>query len=959
MTTPQTDQQRQRPRVASFIRRFSPLVILFWLILTVLLSATVPPLEVVERERSVSLQPMDAPSTKAAERMGQVFQESQGGAVAIMLLEGQNELGDEAHRYYDEVVRKLEADPEHVQHVQDFWGDPLTAGAAESADRKAVYVQMDLKGELGQAEGNDSVKAVRDIIASVQEPPGIDTYLTGPAAIVSDLGESGNKTVLLITLVTVGVIFLMLLLLYRSILIPIILLFTVAIELQVARGVVAWLAMQGYVGLTTYVVNLLVSVGIAAGTDYAIFFTGRYQEARQAGEDRESAFFTSYRGTAKVVLASGVTIAGAIACLSFTRLPFFQPLGIPGAVGILVAVAVALTLVPACIAAGSRFGIFDPKRAVHTRQWRRIGTAIVRWPGPILVATVAIALIGLLTLPGYKPSFNDQKFLPQEIPANQGYAAAARHFPESRMASPDLLMIESDHDMRNSADLLVLNKLAKAVFAVPGVANVQSISRPEGTQIQHSSIPFMLSMSNASNKLTLPFQKERMEGLLDQAKELDTMVSLMQRMQSLMTQMVETTASMVETTHELEDVTGDIRDSIADFDDFFRPIRNYLYWEKHCFNIPICWALRGVFDSIDGIDRVTVKMADLTADLDQLAVLLPQILLQFPTMIANLQSTKTMMLTMHSTMSGIMTQADESNENATAMGKAFAASNNDDSFYLPPDVFENEDFKRVMDVFMSPDGKAARLLITQKGDPATPEGVALVDPIRVAAEEAIKGTPLESSQLYLAGTAAQVKDQIDGSSIDLLIAGVAALCLIFIIMVIMTRSLIAAIVIVGTVALSLGASFGLSVLVWQHLLGIPINWVVLAMSVIVLLAVGSDYNLLLVSRMREELAGGLNTGLIRAMGGTGRVVTAAGLVFAATMASMIVSDLLTIGQVGTTIGLGLLFDTIIVRAFMTPSIAALLGRWFWWPQRVRPRPASSMLRPVGPRPLGRSLLLRD
>jgi RND superfamily putative drug exporter len=175
----------------------------------------------------------------------------------------------------------------------------------------------------------------------------------------------------------------------------------------------------------------------------------------------------------------------------------------------------------------------------------------------------------------------------------------------------------------------------------------------------------------------------------------------------------------------------------------------------------------------------------------------------------------------------------------------------------------------------------------------------------------------------------------------------------------MTRSFVAALVIVGTVALSLGASFGLSVLAWQYILGLQINWVVLAMSVIVLLAVGSDYNLLLVSRMKEELHAGINTGIIRAMGGTGKVVTAAGLVFAATMGSMIVSDLLTIGQVGTTIGLGLLFDTLIVRAFMTPSIAALLGRWFWWPLQVRPRPASSMLRPVGPRPLVRSLMLRD
>jgi hypothetical protein len=165
--------------------------------------------------------------------------------------------------------------------------------------------------------------------------------------------------------------------------------------------------------------------------------------------------------------------------------------------------------------------------------------------------------------------------------------------------------------------------------------------------------------------------------------------------------------------------------------------------------------------------------------------------------------------------------------------------------------------------------------------------------------------------------------------------------------------------IVGTVLLSLGASFGLSVLVWQFLLGIQIEWMVPAMSLLVLFAVGSDYNLLLVSRIKEEIGAGINTGIIRAMGGTGKVVTNAGLVFAFTMASMVVSDLRIIGQVGTTIGLGLLFDTLIVRAFMTPSIAALLGRWFWWPQRVRPRPASALLRPLGPRPLVRALLLRQ
>jgi RND superfamily putative drug exporter len=295
---------------------------------------------------------------------------------------------------------------------------------------------------------------------------------------------------------------------------------------------------------------------------------------------------------------------------------------------------------------------------------------------------------------------------------------------------------------------------------------------------------------------------------------------------------------------------------------------------------------------------------------------------------------------------------------ATAMGKAFDASRNDDSFYLPPEVFENKDFQRAMNSFISSDGKAARFIISHRGDPSTSEGITRIDQIKGAAEEALKATPLANAEIYLAGTASTYKDWRDGSRYDLLIAGIAALCLTFMIMLIITRSFVAALVIVGTVALSLGASFGLSVLVWQYVVGIKLHWMVLAMSVIILLAVGSDYNLLLVSRFKEEVAAGIKTGIIRAMGSTGKVVTSAGLVFAFTMASMVVSDLRIIGQVGTTIGLGLLFDTLVVRAFMTPSIAALLGRWFWWPQVVRPRPASQLLEPYGPRPLVRSVLLR-
>ncbi|MCB0928021.1 MAG: RND family transporter [Mycobacterium sp.] len=958
-TVPTTGATETRPRAARLTRRFAVWIILAWVVIAALLTVGVPPLEQVEREHSVSLSPVDAPSYKAMTRMGELFRESNSESVAVVVLEGQDELGEAAHEFYNSLVRQLKADPGHVQHVQDFWGDPLTAGAAQSADGKAAYVQLNLVGKMGDAAGTESVKTVQRIVNDTPPPPGVQAYVTGPAAVVADMGESGNRTVLLITLVTFAVIFVMLLIVLRSVTSVAALLLMVFVQLQVARGIVAFLGLHGVVGLTTYVVNLLVSVGIAASTDYGIFFVGRYQEARQAGEDRESAYYTAYNGVAKVVLASGVTIAGAIFCLHFTRLPFFQPLGVPGALGILVAVAVALTLIPAVMAAGSRFGLFEPKRAIRTRGWRRIGTAIVRWPGPVFVASSSVALIGLLTLIGFNPSYSDKDFIPKDIPASQGLAAAARHFPESRMAVPDLLVVESDRDMRNPADLLVLNKLAKGIFAVPGIANVQSVTRPEGKPIEHTSIPFMLSMSNASQRLSLPFQQERMKDMLKQADDITNMINVMQRMYDTMKEMADVTHRMTGTTVELVKTTNELRDHIADFDDFWRPLRNYLYWEPHCFDIPICWSIRSVFDALDGVDTLTGVLEDVVVDIKQLDAIMPQMLVQFPPMIQTMRNSRTMMLAMHGTMSGIFAQTEESTDNATAMGKAFDAAHNEDSFYLPPEMLQNDDFKRVMQIFMSPDGKAARFLVTQRSDPVTPDGMAHVEPILSAAEEALKGTPLESSKIALAGTAASVKDLVDGSCYDLLIAGVAAFCLIFSIMLLVTRSLVAALVIVTTVAISLGASFGISVLLWQHLLGIQIHWVVLAMSVIVLLAVGSDYNLMLVSRMKDEVAAGIDTGIIRAMAGTGKVVTAAGLVFAFTMMSMVVSDLLSISQVGITIGMGLLFDTMIVRAFITPSIAALLGRWFWWPQRVRRRPASALLRPIGPRPLVRALLLRD
>ncbi|MBB3606917.1 RND superfamily putative drug exporter [Mycolicibacterium sp. BK556] len=948
--------QLDRPLIARSIRALSPLIIVAWVAITVYVTFFVPWLETVGRDHSVPMAPQDAPAVIAMHRMGAEFKESSSDSFAMLVMEGQQELGDEAHAYYDGLIRALKSDTKHVEHVQDLWGDRLTAAGAQSKDGKAVYIQLNLAGNQGTTLGQQSIAAVRGIVERTTAPPGIKVYVTGPAALVADMQHAGDHSMIKMTAVGGVIIFVILLFVYRSIITVLGLLLTVGIEVLIARGVVAFLADHNVIGLSTFAVSLLVALSMAAGTDYGIFFFGRYHEARQVGEDIETAFYSTFRSVAPVVLGSGLTIAGAMLCLSFTRLPIFQSMGVPSAVGMLVAVGVAVTLVPSFLAVGSRLRLFDPKVRLRNRRWRRIGTAVVRWPVPILITTIAIALVGLLALPGYQTSYNDRLYIPKDLPANVGNAAADRHFSQARMM-PEILMIESDHDMRNPADFLILHKIAKAIFKVPGISRVQGITRPEGTPIEHTSIPFLMDMQNAGMQSSLKFMQARMDDLLKQVGMINRQIELMKRMYELQKQLNQITHDSFITTKEMSQVITILMNNAADFDDFFRPIRNYLYWEPHCYDIPLCWTMRSVFDAIDGITALNDKMKEMLVHLGDLDKLMPQLLEQIPQMITIMEGMRDMMLKMHSTMSGTFGVLDDTNMNTTTMGQAFDAAQDDDSFYLPPEVFENPDFKRAMSAYLSPDGKAARFIISHKDEPASPSGIASIAKIRSAAEEALKTTPLQGAKISIAGTAATFKDFSDGSKYDLWIAAVGALCLIFIIMLLITRSLIAALVIVGTVALSLGASFGLSVLLWQYILDIKLHWMVLPMSVIVLLAVGSDYNLLLVSRIKEELGAGINTGIIRAMGGTGKVVTNAGLVFAFTMAAMVTSDLQIIGQVGTTIGLGLLFDTLVVRSFMTPSIAVLLGRWFWWPQRVRPRPASVMLRSQGTRASVRAYML--
>ena len=162
------------------------------------------------------------------------------------------------------------------------------------------------------------------------------------------------------------------------------------------------------------------------------------------------------------------------------------------------------------------------------------------------------------------------------------------------------------------------------------------------------------------------------------------------------------------------------------------------------------------------------------------------------------------------------------------------------------------------------------------------------------------------------------------------------LALILVILAVLLRAVVMPLYVIATVILSFGFALGVSSLIFTHVMGQPASDQSLEQfAFIFLVALGVDYNVFLLARIREERArrGSTKAAVISALERTGGVITSAGLVLAATFSVLMALPLESLFQVGFVVALGLLADTFLVRALLVPSIAVLLGERNWWPRR--------------------------
>ena len=936
---PKDAEQVNRPRVAKLLRVLAIPIIVFWVLVGVATNVLVPSLDATTSANAGPLVGRDAPSSQAAILTGNEFKESNYTSVAVVLLQTEGrKLGDEDHRYYNELVRRVLQDTKHVQSVQDLWGKPVTMSGSQSADAEATTLTVRPTGDLGSATANDSIDAIRKIVEKLPKPNGLDAYVTGPAPLAADTLRAADKSLVKLTIVTIILIIIMLLIAYRSITRALIPLFGILLILAAARGIVSFLVVHHIIGISSFASSMLVSLVLGATTDYAIFFIGRYQEARQSGEDRESAYYTSVANVPHVILGSGLAISGATLCLSLTHLDYFRTLGPPCAVSMVVAVVAALTLGPALLTVGSKIGWLQPRKPRANPVWRKAGTIMARWPAPMIAVAALVIPLCISGLAAYKVSYNDRDFAPASIESSTGYAAADKHFPKSWLSN-DIVYVQSDHDLRNTTDMISMDRIAKSIIRVPGIALVQSVTRPSGRPIEHASLPYAMGAMGTKIGENIGFLRDRVADIDTLADHVKSVIESTERLEDITRQLSVGTHISRESAERLKAISEDARDKLADYDDVFRPIRSYFYWERHCFDIPICWALRSLMESVDSVDELTDELRNEVHGLTIIDTVTPQIIDQIHAVATNLKSIQSLTLTLQSTLHALIPQLDVFIHPLVDMAQAFDNAKNDDFFFLPPDALTTPDFKVGMNFFMTPDGKGARIVIYHTGEAQSPEGIDQIKAVSAAAQESIKGTSLSNTKLYLAGASSNYRDVQDYSNNDIIIMMLAPFALVFLIVLLITRALVGAIVVLITVILSFAGAYGLSVFIWEILLHTQLHWLTLPIAFIVLVAVGCDYNLLLLSRYRQEIGAGIKTGLIRTMGSSGGVAITAGFVFAITMLALLSSDVVNIGQAGSTICVGLMFDMMIVRLFLVMPLARLLGPWFWWPQKIRIQPS--------------------
>lgn len=712
---------------------------------------------------------------------------------------------------------------------------------------------------------------------------------------------------------------------------------------------------------------------IGAGVDYAVFLISRYHEYLRQGLDSDEAVARALTAIGKVIAASAATVAVTFLGMSFTSLKVFSTTGPALAVTIAVAFLSSITLLPAILTLVGRRGWARPRKELTSRFWHRSGINIVRRPVVHLVGSLVV-LIALAAGVGWlHTSYDARTALPATAESNIGMAAIERHFPAS-VTAPQYLFVQSPHDLRTTKGLADLEQMAQRVAQLPDIAAVRGVTRPTGAPLEQATLSYQAGeigdkLAEATNKINGSVdQRQALVGgagkLADSlatvrtqlTKTMGVIDSLNKSMASIKDQL-ESSQEFQDAQRQLDSVrnSGDVpnippRSGSQNFQDMVAMADALLQQRKDnpgCDADPDCAGQRDQLQRLsDGLHKMQPSLDSAAKALRSLggsgAGASPASMKQ--NMASLQEGANALAEGSRKIAEGLRVLDDQTKQLGEGLShasafllamKLHASEPGAAGFYISPEILGNDKFKDLARVFMSPDGHSARYLVESKLNPYDTKAMDQVKAILAAAQGAQANTSLADAKIAMSGMTPYYAELRDYFNKDLRYIVLMTVIVVFLILVLLLRAVVAPLYLVGTVILSCLSSLGIGVIVLQILGGQPMAASTPGMAFIVLVAVGADYNMLLISRIRDESPNGIRSGVIRTVRSTGSVITSAGMIFAAPMFAMLFSSIGSMVQGGFIIGVGLLIDTLIVRTVTVPALAVLVGKYNWWPSRNR------------------------
>jgi RND superfamily putative drug exporter len=982
-------------RLADFVVRWPWLVVGFWVALVVALPLTLPNLNDMAQKHPLAMLPSAAPSTVAGRQMSEAFHESGSDDLLLVVLTDEHGLGKAHEATYRKLVDALRDDQHDVVMLQDFVSNPALRSFLTSKDDKSWVLPVGLAGALGTPQSYAAYNRVADIVKQNTAGSPLEVHLSGPAATVADLTVAGQNDRLPIEIAIAVLVLLVLLVVYRNPVTMLLPLIGIGMSLVIAQSVVAGLSATTGLGVSNQAIILLSAMIAGAGTDYAVFLISRYHDYVRLGESSDDAVRQALTSVGKVITASAATVGLTFLGISFAKMGVFSTVGVSSAVGVGVAFLAALTLLPAILTIVGPRGWIKPRQELTAGLWRRSGIRIVRRPRLHLVASVLVLLLLASCVGLAHYNYDDRKAVDASAPSSVGYAALEKHF-NLNQSIPTYILVRSPHDLRNPQALADLEQMAARVSQLPEVAMVSGVTRPLGTVPPEFRASFQAGIvgtrladgsdmigkrANDLKRLTTGADTLA-TGLLDARGQVTQVTnSLQQAIEAFGTirgqyggeklvKNVETAARLIDAVSRLGNDLGLNYTAAKDMFAWVGPVLLALQGNVTCDLDVSCAETRGHFQQLeqarrDGtLDEINKLAAQLQGFQDKKT--LNAAAHQLNAALASLQKVANSMgmntaggaqANLSKLRLGADRSASGSRQVATGVDdvvaqikvlrtgldqassfllslKHNAAAPTMAGFNIPPEVLTMDAFKQAAKMFISPDGHSVRYLVLTKLDPFSTAAMDQVNAISNTAKGAQPNTTLADASISMGGYPVALRDTRDYYQQDIRFIITVTILVVLLTLMLLLRSVIAPLYLVGSVVLSYFAALGIGVVTFQYLFHQQLHWTVPPLAFVVLVAVGADYNMLFVSRMRDESPHGMRYGIIRTLTSTGGVITAAGLIFAASMFGLLFSSIGTVVQGGFVIGTGILLDTFLVRTITVPAMATLIGNANWWPSRL-------------------------